>query len=341
MTDKIRAVMVGCGEISKVWLQPSVGMENLEIVGLVDLRAEAARTRAAEFGLTNALCETDLAQVLDRTRPDVVFNATIPEAHLDVTLKAFKRGCHVLGEKPMADSMDNARRMIQAARDAGKILAIIQNRRYLAGVRRMKRFLDSGALGAVSTVDCDFYLAFHPGGYREQIRHVLLLDMAIHTFDVARYLMGADVRAVYCHEWNPRGSWYAHGASAACIFEMSNGAVFNYRGSWCANGLATPWNSEWRFVGEKGTAKWTKDEEYAAREVIDAKSTQFRSLEVAPFDLTDRIGEHGGVIREFLDCMTRGGTPETVCTDNIKSLAMVFAAIESAETGQRVEVASS
>jgi predicted dehydrogenase len=57
-----------------------------------------------------------------------------------------------------------------------------------------------------------------------------------------------------------------------------------------------------------------------------------------PYEAVGKIGGHDGLMREFVDCLATGKTPETICSDNIKSLAMVFAAIESAETGQRVEV---
>ena len=60
----------------------------------------------------------------------------------------------------------------------------------------------------------DFFIGAHFGGFRDEMAHVLLLDMAIHTFDQARKILGADPVSVYCHEFNPAGSWYA-GASSA------------------------------------------------------------------------------------------------------------------------------
>lgn len=74
-------------------------------------------------------------------------------------------------------------------------------------------------------------LAPHFGGFREEMDNVLLLDMAIHTFDAARYVAGRKPLTVYCVERNPKGSWYRHGASANAIFEFSDDIVFSYRGS--------------------------------------------------------------------------------------------------------------
>jgi predicted dehydrogenase len=75
-------------------------------------------------------------------------------------------------------------------------------------------------------VNADFYIGAHFGGFRDQMQHVLLLDMAIHSFDQARMVMQADPVSVYCREWNPKGSWYQHGASVVAVFEMTGGIVY-------------------------------------------------------------------------------------------------------------------
>jgi predicted dehydrogenase len=340
MTQTLKAVLAGCGGMSAAWLKPATAMPGLDIVGLVDVREEAARKRRDEFGLGQAVVGADLAAVLARTRPDVVFDVTVPEAHVDVTLTALQHGCHVLGEKPLADSMANARRMVAAAQEAGKLYAVIQNRRYTRPIRRARQFLQDGEIGPLTTVNCDFYIGAHFGGFRDRMAHVLLLDMAIHTFDMARYLTGADCQAVYCKEWNPRGSWYDHDASAIAVFEMTGGIVFTYRGSWCAEGLNTSWESDWRFVGQAGSAKWDGGEGFQAQAVAETGGffSKHRDLVLPEVDTTGKDSGHASLIAEFVECVRSGGTPDTVCTDNIKSLAMVFGAIESAEAGRRVEL---
>lgn len=340
MTQTIKAVMVGCGGISRAWLNAIKEMDDVQMAGFVDLVEEAARARAEEYGWTDALISTDIVDALTRAQPDVVFDCTVPEAHYDVTLTALRLGYHILGEKPLADSMEHARLMVKTAQETGLIYAVIQNRRYMPNIRRLKRFLESGVIGKMTTVDSDFYIGAHFGGFRDRMRHVLLVDMAIHTFDMARMITGADAQAVYCHEWNPSGSWYDHDASANAIFEMTDGIVYNYRGSWCAEGLNTSWECAWRIVGEKGTVLWDGSDGFKAQVVAKSEGffSEWEDVEVPPADPADKIGAHGGVIRDFVDAVKSGGTPETVCSDNIKSLAMVFGAVESAELGCRVAV---
>jgi predicted dehydrogenase len=259
---------------------------------------------------------------------------------MDVTLEALKHGCHVLGEKPLADSMANAKTMVAAAEEAGRIFAVIQNRRYDARIRRLRHLIESGIIGPVTTVNSDFYLGAHFGGFRDHMEHVLLLDMAIHTFDAARLITGADPISVYCKEWNPSGSWYDRDASAVAIFDMTGDVVYTYRGSWCSEGLLTSWEAEWRVVGHGGSIKWDGAEVLKAEVVKqrDGLIAEFEAVEIPEHDPGEKVGSHGGVIREFVRCVQSGSIPETVASDNIKSLAMVFGAIESAEQGVPVSV---
>ncbi|MBZ0287169.1 MAG: Gfo/Idh/MocA family oxidoreductase [Anaerolineae bacterium] len=340
MIQPLKIVLAGCGSMSAAWLRAAAAIEGVQVVGFVDIQEAAARARATEFGGTDAFVGTDLQTALDQTQPDIVFDCTIPEAHVSVTLTALKHGCHVLGEKPLADSMDNARRMVDAAQESGKLYAVIQNRRYDPNIRRLKAFLESGSIGALTTVNSDFFIGAHFGGFRDRMEHVLLLDMAIHTFDAARYICGADPVSVYCKEWNPAGSWYDHDASAVAIFEMSNGIVYTYRGSWCAQGHITTWESDWRIIGQTGTVLWRGNADMQAQTVAASEGfiNPFNNVDIPPAPEAARVGGHAGLIQEFVACVRTGQTPETLAADNIKSLAMVFGAIASADQGRPVDI---
>lgn len=314
----------------------------VEVVGLVDLDRTTAEARAAEFGLEHAVIGTDLDAVLSQTRPDLLFDVVIPAARANVVETGLRHGCHVLSEKPMAATIEQGRAMIAQAASAGRIHAVVQNRRFISGVRRIRRLIESGALGELTSLNCDFFIGAHFGGFREDMDNVLLLDMAIHTLDAARFMAGKAPKAVYCLETNPRGSWYRHGAAANAIFEFEDDVVFNYRGSWAAEGANTSWESAWRIVGSKGTLIWDGGENFQAR-VVDGDSGFLRDLRdidvPAPAD-EDQTHGHASVLADFLAAIEKGAAPETVGTDNIKSLAMVFAAIESAKTRQRVTIAA-
>lgn len=329
--------------MSRAWLDAAARIGEIEIAGLVDLRRALAAARAADYGLAAAHIDDSLESALAATRPDAVFDVTAPPAHKAVTLTALGHGCHVLGEKPMAESMKDAREMCAAAREAGKIYAVIQNRRYDRNIRTVRGALANGLIGQVHTVNADFYLGPHFGGFREEMDHVLLVDMAVHSFDQARYLSGADARRVYCREYNPPGSWFKHGAAATAVFDMTDGIVFSYRGAWCAEGHPTSWQCEWRFVGSRGTLLWDGGDTVRA-ETVDGDEGFFRPTKPAVVRAAEwdpaRNG-HEGLLRDFIDATETGKPPPTHCEDNLKSLAMVFGAVESAERGEAVFVTPS
>ena len=342
----LKAVLCGCGAMSKGWLRaiketPALAGA-IEISGLVDLNPAVAEALAAEFGLSGAIVGTDLADVIARTKADVVFDVVIPAARFNVVSIALKAGCHVLSEKPMATSLAEGAAMIDLAAETGKIHAIIQNRRFISGVRRMRRFVESGAIGDLTGIHCDFFIAPHFGGFREEMDNVLLLDMAIHTFDAARYVAGKKPLAVYCVEKNPKGSWYRHGASANATFEFADDVVFTYRGSWCAEGERTSWESEWRLVGSKGMLTWDGGENFDAA-VSGTEPGLLHGVtpvEVPSAEHDEETHGHASVITGFIEAIRSGRRPETASSDNIRSLAMVFGAIESAKTGKRIEISA-
>ena len=341
-----RAVLCGCGAMAKGWLraltESDVLRENVEIVGLVDLDKASAEALAAEFGLRSILIGTDLPTVLRGSRADLLFDIVVPPARHGVVATGLAHGCHVLSEKPMAATLDEARDLRRLAAEASRIHAIVQNRRFISGVRRIRHVIQSGDLGELTALHCDFFLGPHFGGFREQMDNVLLLDMAIHTFDAARFMSGKEPLAVYCHEYNPRGSWYRHGAAANAIFEFSDNVAFTYRGSWCAQGANTSWESAWRITGSKGTLLWDGGEGFEANVVTGHKGFM-RAVE--PITVPDAIDHactngHASVIERFIDAIDTGIVPETDGSDNIKSLAMVFGAIDSARVGKRISIAA-
>ncbi len=331
-----RAVVVGAGGISGAWF-PALAHERVRVCAVVDLNLTAAERRIRQFEL-DAEATTDLKAALGKHKPDFVVDLTVPEAHCSVTCAALEAGCHVIGEKPMAASMAEARRMVRASERTGKLYMVSQSRRWHPWHEVVRRMIAGRKAGPLTTADCDFYIGAHFGGFRDEMESPLILDMAIHHFDLARFMTAADPVAVYAHEFNPKGSWYRGDAAASCIFEMTDGVVFTYRGSWCAEGCHTSWNGDWRFIGEKGTLLLEHDG--PPRGQVVAGDAGFhrplRDLKVLKPRL--KYGDMHGALREMLRFLRDGRTPQTECHDNIKSLAMVFAAMESSRKGKRVPV---
>ncbi len=121
---------------------------------------------------------------------------------------------------------------------------------------------------------------------------------------------------------------------------MTNNIVFTYQGSWCSEGCPTSWDAAWRIIGEKGTVCWDGATGFRAEAVKGRQGFMRpqRELKVPVRRLRQAHTNHGGALHAFVAALNGGPLPETVCTDNIKSLAMVHAAIRSARQQRRVAV---
>ena len=331
---KESCVIVGAGGISNAWFPP-LKSEKVEIRGVVDLDVSRARAQCEKYGVAAEVSDNQAA-LLKKTRPDFVVDLTVPEAHCQVVCGALKAGCHVIGEKPMANSMAEARRMVRTSERTGKMYMVSQSRRWVPRHEALSKMVTGSKVGDLTTLNCDFFMGCHFGGFRDEMDSPLILDMSIHHFDLARYISGKDPVAVYAHEFNPKGSWYAGDVSASCVYEMTDGVVFTYRGSWCAEGLHTSWQGNWRIIGDRGTILYEQDQPPVAQ-VVSGKTGFSRKLRDVkpPKEAMKYEGMHGA-LREMLAFLRTGRKPQTESHDNIKSLAMVFGAMESARKGRRV-----
>lgn len=342
MDKRFRVAVAGCGGMSSRWIAYATAREDVEIVALVDIQIETARKTKERLQLPCPVFD-DLSAALSETGASLVFDVTNPQSHRDVVLAAFSHGCNVMGEKPMATTLDHAHEILAAADRAERRYSVMQNRRYNPQIRSCQSLVASGAIGDINFVCADFFLGPHFGGFREAMESPLILDMAIHTFDQARFITGLNPVSVYCHEFNPASSWYAGGAAAVCIFELTNGAVFCYRGSWCAEGLPTSWDASWRVVGSRGTVLWDGTASPTS-EVISASHPHKLLRDVKPIrpDLTWTKREgHDGCLDEMFQALIEDRRAETDCHDNIRSVEMVFAACESAREMRKIDLADS
>jgi len=333
----MRALLVGAGGMGRAWAQNLAKNSDVTLAGWIDVRPGVAGEAAAELGLPYEYTGTNLSDAISACGPDFVVDVTPPEIHHEVTLTALGRGLPVIGEKPMAATMAQAREMVAASEAAGKLYMVSQSRRYDSQILAFRNLIQ-GHLKGLGILNSDFYIGAHFGGFRDEMAHVLLLDMAIHTFDAARYLASADAVSVYAEEFNPTWSWYRHGACANALFEMSDGLQYCYRGSWCAEGLHTSWEGDWRAVGPGGTAVWVGNAQPKAQVVVEPAGfhSKTESIEAPPEHVKGGIE---GSLAEFLEALKTGRTPNGECHDNIKSLAMVFAAVESSIRRERVTIA--
>lgn len=344
---RFRVAIAGCGAMSGAWVPYTLTRSDTRIVALADPCRENAEKLKKRFSL-DAEIFSDLAEAIRKTGANLVYDITPPEVHKQILKTAVENGCDVFGEKPLSDTLESARDMIATAKEYGKTYAVMQNRRWLKPTIGLKKILDSGWIGELGMISADFFINPGYGTFRDMsLEHALLTDMAVHTFDMVRFMTGKEPVSVYCHEFSMPGSWFHGKPAAICIFEMTDGVVFQYRGCWCARTMLTKWEASWRADGNLGTAVWDEnDNQYVevvktadARSCAQKNGTLFEErIKLIPENNWEGLAWHSGCIDNMYESVVSGEKPMTVCEDNIKSLAMVFAAIRSAKEKRKVEV---
>lgn len=325
----IRVILVGAGAMGKRWLDELGASPDVALVGLVDLDIELSRRVIIESRLEGVAIGRTVTEVARETGAQAVVNVTIPAAHYPVNVEALFGGLPVLCEKPIAPTVSQALALVAAAEASGQLLMTSQSRRYYRTLAAFRRAV--GTLGGVGLVTTEFFRGPHFGGFRDEMDQPLLVDMAIHAFDAARYLLDAEPRSVQCETFNPDWSWYRGDAAAIATFEFDDGSRYLFNGSWCSEGLETSWNGSWRVSGSAGTATW--DGEGAP--IVERVSGSVAD-DVARIDSEREPEEVAGALSEFVRSLRTGATPSGDVRSNIFSLAMVEAAVLSADSGRRV-----
>ena len=325
MSDQpLRVVVVGAGNMGRRWIAIAEESPAFELVGVVDIFTDGARAAADGVGRRDVPVAASLEEILEQVETDAVANVTIPAAHFDVTRAALARGLHVVSEKPAAATLAESLALAAASEVHDRLFVVSQSRRHNSQLHELKKQISE--FGRVGIATTEFFKAPHFGGFRDEMEHPLLVDMAIHPFDSARFVLDADPVAVYCEEYNPAWSWYRGDAAATAIFEMTGGVRYIYTGSWASPGVETSWNGSWRVSGESGSAIWNGDDRPQSEPAVAGESEALR---------------YGGVsesLHSFAGAVHTGSSCSGEVHENILSLAMVEAAVISAQQGQRVRI---
>ena len=323
----VRVIQVGIGGMGGTWVRTVAASDEVEYVAWVDVDEEVLAQQCQVHTFDPSRCYTSLAEALRAEQADGLINVTPPRFHEEVSCAGFDAGLHVLSEKPLADTMEAAKRTVESAEKAGLTLMVAQNYRYRDFIRTLKSSVACGHYGRPGQVQVAFYKRPHFGGFREKMDYPLIVDMSIHHFDLMRHILDADPISVMGKSWNPYWSWFKGDASAALVFEFADGVRVVYHGSWCATGEETSWSGNWHIECEGGVIICRNVAVYEA-----ASGGPLKEVPIEPMALDTQ----GYLLHEFCEAISVGITPATHGRDNLKSLEMVFAAVEAARTGRVV-----
>jgi predicted dehydrogenase len=337
----LKIVQVGVGGWGQDWYKNIITKsEDFELVAVVDVEPSMLAC-VQELGAKVEHCYSSIEQALESVESDAVLVTTTLPYHVPVALAALHAGRHVLTEKPFAPTIEEARQVIDLAAEKGLILMVSQNYRFFPAVRTVQALVRENRVGSIHTVNIDFrrYVPQNlgPKNRHYHLKQPLLMDMSIHHFDLMRGVLGQEPVEISCTTWNPAWSSFDEPPAGAATIKFDGGAVVSYRGSWISSGPATPWAGEWHIEGETGEINWTSRDNIGAgadRVSIHGIAKRARN---APMPVLEHI-DRAGSLHAFAEAIQTGNEPETAGRDNIGSLALTAAAIQSATIGLPVRL---
>jgi predicted dehydrogenase len=329
----IRMVHVGLGVRGRHWLE-FIGAHP-DTVSVAGVDVDRAALDAVHGSHPSLTVFTDLERALGEIKAEAVLITTPSPQHAEHAILALRRGFHVLVEKPFAMSVEQGESVIEAAAAAGRQVMVAENYRFFPAERTVRRWIAEGRLGKPSTLTCIDRRAQPPSDLKPwaaALPHPQLVEIAVHHFDSFRYLLGLRPVQVLARSFNPLGSSYKHGAGTHATLEMEGGAIVLYAG-WLS---AHRYEYALQIDGESGSL-WTDRKRVWWR----ARGARF----FRPVRVEDSVDGHRypragttALIDQFRGAVVSGQPPETSAQDNLWTIAMMDAAIRSAQEGHPVTI---
>jgi predicted dehydrogenase len=215
---------------------------------------------------------------------------------------------------------------------------VAQQMRFSPLIRTARQLLAGDTIGSPGQVDISFAVpwADHPGSHYVTEPFMFLLDMGCHHFDMIRYLLGVDPESVHVMSWNLPWGWHQGDACHVAVFDFGNGLKVVHRATGCAVGEKTSWLGNWHVDGPTGSISWHDNKILVCHE----HRANPPRLEEVPVDSDHQSPPQEAVLDEFLSAVTEQRKPECSGRDNLSTMAMTFAAVESAKTGRPVAISS-
>lgn len=191
----IRAAVIGCGDVSVVHFGAISKLDGVELVAVCDTDPGRLAEAVAAYGVPGF---ADHLSLLAEQKPDVVHISTPHDQHAVLAADCLERGVNVIVEKPLAHTLEEGRRLIEAAAQSSAKIAVCFQNRYNATAQAMHALLSSGELGAVlgasATVmwqrSAGYYLSRPWRGSWAGGGGGLMMNQAIHTVDLLQWLVG-------------------------------------------------------------------------------------------------------------------------------------------------------
>ncbi len=340
--EKLRVAVIGCGSIAQHRHLPEYkSNENVELIAVCDINEERALVVAEKYGVK---AYRNYEELLSSGSVDAVSVCTPNYLHAPISIAALKAGIHVLCEKPMATSKEEAEAMIAASKESGKKLMIGHNQRFVPSHQKARQLIRSGEIGKIYS----FRTAFGHGGpegwsvdgkeswffQKEKAFVGAMGDLGVHKTDLLRFVLGEEIIEVGSFVETSAKDFADVDDNAVCILKTESGAIGTLAASWA---YVSKEDNSTIIYGEKAILRLEDDPtnslvvQYANGEVVNYQLGKIQSNEAGGQNTSH-------VITKFVDAVILDQEVPVSGEEGMKSLEVILAALESNETKQIVRV---
>jgi predicted dehydrogenase len=350
---KLKVGIIGTGSISDPHFQSYANNPDVEIYAVCDLNEERAREKAKTYGASQVY--TDYRVMLADPQLQAVSICTWNNTHAPVSIDALQAGKHVLVEKPLCQTVEEALRIEAAVRESGCVLQVGFVRRYSSTAGILKQLIDAGELGEIyyAKATCLRRLGNPGGWFADKARSGggPLIDLGVHVIDICWYLMGKpSVRSVTANTYNLLGnrsnvkglSFYKaadYDASRNDVEDLANALIRFENGASLMVDVSFTLHAKQdemaiKLYGDKGGAE-LEPELLLVTEKNDTILNVTPQVDFSTFNFGDSFQNE---INHFVDCAL--GRKETLSPveDGVEVMKMLCAIYESAEKGTEIRL---
>lgn len=253
---KLRIGIIGCGRISVMHFEAALALEEAELVACADIKPERADEAAKTYG---AKAYYSYEEMIEKEELDAVELCLPHYIHSKVAIYAMEHGLDVITEKPMDVDLESAERAVAVAKATGRKFGVISQCRYNSPAQLVKHALISGRLGKVisarSTLTWarpdDYYSRSDWKGTWDKEGGGVVIDQAIHSIDLVRWMIDDEIESVSCHMANRGHEVMVVEDTAEGFVKFKGGATYGF---WCMNNYACNEPIEIRLFCENGKA---------------------------------------------------------------------------------------
>ncbi|MAE66965.1 MAG: hypothetical protein CMJ18_22120 [Phycisphaeraceae bacterium] len=343
-----KCILVGTGGMGGSWCRsalPSNMTDGLvEPVAAVDIVPEHLDNAIDGLGLSRDRCYTDARKAFAENEADFAIVVVPPAAHESIVDVALEHDCHILSEKPIADSMEASVRIARKVAAAERKMGVTMSHRFRQDITTLRTIVHEQTYGRLDYLVCRFTCANRNRGewgrFRYDIPDALLVEGSVHHLDLLCDIAcggdGSLCDTIYGRTWNTPWSDFNGDAQALVTMTMQNGRQVMYEGAKTNAVGINCWSQEYiRAECEHATLIMN----HGGIEALPYGRGNAQRGEGEPVALIDQPKwSNTWLCEKFLHWLDGGPAMETNVQDNLQSVALIFAAAESSRTGQPVDV---